>query len=366
MSSTSISSVPIVCLAEIATYLDDESLMNMILTNKGLSIFINSQKDYIQKQRFFKTFSANPYKHNRFTNCPKKLNCVPAFKMLDKVASICDTKNVVIEELVTPYVCPHTAFQWYLENGKNSMYITNLLIKADFNNNGHIWLCYGKNALRVEFGSQLLRLVERDPEGYYQLFLDKMLLIPKLVKGFWDLSSDFFLEVQSSSIANIRVIRQKVNIEKANNFIKYYIDNRSIEISMPRVAKHFIDQYITYPTILHRIGFLYSNGCVAICLDIRSIVNNKPISPEMIDEFRVYHREENFCVKPDITHNSVVRNYGHLIPWCMSMSKDCYIIPINDNYNLEHLRIDVHLKENINVIINAFSFNNYEYIYFNN
>lgn len=204
MSSTTINDVPVVCLAEIATYLDDDSLMNMILTNKGLSICIHGQKNHIQEQRFFNTFSANPYKHHKFKDCPKKLNCVPSFTLLDEVASICDTEKVVIEELVTQYVCPYTAFQWHLENGTNNMYITNLLVKADFNNNGHIWICYGTNALRVEFGSQM----------------------------------------------------------------------------------------------------------------------------------------------------------------CMSMSKDCYIIPVNDNYKLENLRIDVYLKENINVIINVFNFNNYEYIYF--
>lgn len=364
MSSTNICDIPIVCLAEIATYLDDDSLMNMTLTNSGFSTNINSHKEYIQKKRFFNTFSANPYKHHKFNNCPEKLSCISAVELLDKVADICDTEKVV-EELVTQYACPYTAFQWHLENGKNNMYITNLLVKADFSNNGHIWIYYGNNALRVEFLSEILRLIERDPEGYYHLFLDKMLLIPKLVKGFRDLSSDFFLEVQSSSISNIRVIRQKVNMEKANNFIKYYIDNRNIKISMPRVAKHFIDQYITYPTILHRIGFLYSNGCVAICLDIRSIVDNKPIGPEMIDEFRVFHQEDSFCVKPDFTHNSVARNYGHLIPWYMLMSKDCYIVPVNGNCKLEHLHIDVHPKENVGkVMVNAFIFNNDEHIYF--
>lgn len=358
--------LPSVCLGEIATYLDGESLLSLLLCSKDTNVGIIEHKDYIQSQRTYVTFTANPYRHCVFKNTNQLPQPLLAFDVLDEVQDMCDTGNVFEEEIITPYPA---CFQWRLDNGKNGRYITQLLIKSTFDPDGYIWIRYGNNAVDVRFLNIYMNLLERDNDGFYHLFLDKMLLIPKLVRGFDDESSYFLIEVKSVGITTLRVIRQEVNTNKAKAFINKYKNN---QICMPRVK--FMGWWHCQDTVsankVHNAYFDFASGnCVAICVDIRSLIDNNTIQNELIDEFQVHMIKrgkviDTFSIKANMVHSTLVQKFNNVVSWGWLTFKDCFIIPIYGNYKIDHLRVDVLLKSPMEVKVNAMYLHNYEYTYF--
>lgn len=360
-ASSMLNQIPTECLGKIATYLDGESLMALLLCDKGVNAGITRHKDYIQSQRTFVTFTANPYRHCLFKNTNQLPKPLLAFDVQDELKDMCDTGKVYEEEIITQYP---GCFKWRLDNGKNGQYITQLLIKSTFEPDDYIWIKYGNNAIDLHLDETYMKLLQRDSNGFYHLFLDKILLVPKLVKGFTD-ESHFYIEVKSGGITTLRVIRQKVNTTKANAFINAY---KNQMISMPRVQSWYHDTASTSDVHTTYLECVFGS-CVAICVDVCSLINNKTIQSDLIEDFKVHITKgdevlDTFSIKANMVHSTIVQKYKSAIQWGNVTFKDCFIIPIYGNYNIHKLRVDILFKSPMKVKINSMHLCNYKYIYY--
>lgn len=365
---TCIHDVPSVCIASIATFLEHDDLVSFSVACNSINNIINDNKNYIQQVRTYDTFTANPYRHCFIDNeCDAQSHkpYINPTNILEEVKDMCDMNDIQIEEYKTRYICPYTCFQYRFDNGKDGYYITDVHIKA--HNIDHVWFIYGSDALRVEFYKNLLVLVQKDSDGYYHLYSEFLLLVPKLYKGFTDLSSNFFLEIKSSGIASIRVIKHKIDMNKAIHWIEKF--NPEVKITMPRVQCH---NHICSSSESYEFGFQFASGVpVAICINIQLASTGLPIDPSMIEMFTVGYwstksrtRKDvgKFKINTELTHCSLVQKY---IQWPFQF-KDCLIIPVKTRYRIDgYLYVEVLLKNPIDTRTNAFYLMNYESIYFN-
>lgn len=383
MMMTRIADVPHVCVSKIATLLEADDLLSFTLTCKGIGVVIRNDREYIQKIRTFETCTANPYRHCFVNNtCEKKdhRTAINPLDILEEVRDLCEPDDVKVEEIHTTHIS-RGVFQFRIDNGKDGYYITDLHIKADFSGQrGHVWLMYGRNALRAEFSSRLMRLIPKDADGFYHLYNDFLLLVPKLVKGFNDPSDYLFLELGSSGLATIRIVRHKVNMARAHTWISRMGYNAlpaksNVLVSMPRVA---CDEESFRGTLssqaLYRLTFELAVGRpVAICVDIRMASTGSPIEPSLVENFSVSYvstawkgRKEIGKIQIDArsVHSSVVQNYKKAVKWPFFF-KDCFIIPFNTTYTVDgHLHVDVKLKSAMDTISYAFYLKYYDIIHF--
>lgn len=375
--------VPNACLAQIATYLDGESLMSLLLLNKSISKTIRTQRQYIHKVRTFETFTANPYRYYVIDNTSEKKSkkrnksvkpYVRARDTLDEVRDMCDLNQTFTEELTTPYGVSHgSCFQFRIDNGLDDMYITNLLINAEFKDRNYVNIEYGKGALRITFRANLINLMQPDSDGYYHFFEDFMLLVPKLVKGFNDTKSYLFLEIASSNAASIRVVRRKVDETKAVAWMSNY---EHYTVSMPSVRYNDCEtSRVASSTKVVRLNFWFVCGrTIAICVDIRRADNNIPLNPAQVDKFIVSYVqlgrvESTVTMKAQMVHSSFVEKYKAKVGMSLSLH-NCFIIPLKAMSPHEGLDgsmyVDVHLKSPMNTVSSAFYFHDFEHIYFSN
>lgn len=369
--------VPPVCISTIATLLECDDLLSLSLTCRYVDTVIKSNREYIQQIRIFETYTSNPYRHCFINNtCDQKSHqpTINPLDILEEVKDMCELNDVMVEELHTHQIS-RGFFQYRLDNGKNGYYITDIHIKAEFNCKwGHIWLIYGNNALRAEFGSQLMNLISQDPDDYYHLYNEFLLLVPKLVKGFDDPSDYLFLELGSSGLATIRVIRHRVDMTKASKWnARMGYGDKKVLISMPRVR-----EYSFYGTrssqALYQLKFVMAFGqTVAICVDIRMASTGLSIDPSFVEYFRVGYvtaagkgckKVGEVHIDASLTHCSFIQNYRKAVRWPFFF-KDCFLIPFNTTYNIDGtLYVDIKLKSDMDTITNAFNLKYYKHIYF--
>jgi len=375
--SSSIEDVPHLCLAEIATYLDGESLMNLLSINSRIRNCIQSHKKYIQQRRTFETFTANPYRNCVFkkqneTHASKR-QFVHAYNTLQEVRDICNTTEGAFEEDINFPACPEPGYCCLLEiaNGTDNRYITNILIKTEsFGERDYVMFRYGRNALRLTLKSELLKLMKPSQDGYYHLFDNFQLLVPKLQQEFEDASDYLFMEIKSSYGGQLRIIRNSAYTEKAHEWISKYKD---YFITMPRVIyAHTNATTAKYPVEL----WYTADRCHGICLDIIDTYDNSPIKPEMVKGFRVVNinlrpdiEDESFYIDANKVHSSMVFKYKpkHVMSWSLTRHlRDCFIIPVKHEGNVtsEKVYIEVYLKKPMETKTNVFYLYDYEHIYF--
>lgn len=375
--SSSIEDVPNLCLAEIATYLDGESLMNFLSLNSRIRNCIQSHKKYIQQRRTFETFTANPYKHCAFKKKVHSQLCkrpyVHAYDTLHGVRDLCNLSQGVFEETINFPACPDPGYCHLLRiaNGVDNRYVTNILIKTEsFSEQDYIMFRYGKNALRLTIKGVLMKLTRPSKDCYYHLFDAFQLLVPKLQQGFEDPMDYGFMEIKSSYGGQLKVIRHNVYTEKVHHWISKYKDTF---VTMPQViyAKTMAtsEQY--------SMDLMFTAGrCNAICLDIIDTRDNTAIKPEMVKGFRVngisihpMRQEESFYIDANKVHSSVVSKYQpkHVMSWSLTRHlRDCFIIPVKQEGNVmpERVFIQVYLRQPIETATNVFYIHDYDYIHF--
>lgn len=373
--SSSIADVPQLCLAKIATYLDGESLMNLLCLNTYIRKCIQPHKRYIQKCRTFETFTANPYKdcafkkHNETHLRPRPF--VHAYNTLHEVRDICNLSQGVFEEDINFPACPKPGCCYLLRiaNGTDNRYITNILIKTEaFSERDYVMFRYGRNALRLTIKGLLMKLARPSQDGYYHLFDAFQLLVPKLVHGFEDAQDYCFMEIKSSYGGQLKVIRHNVDTEKAHDWISKY---KNVFITMPQV----IYEQTNAVTAQYCAQLCFTAGrCNAICLDITHM--GSPVKPDMVDGFRVIsitncpnREEESFYIEANKVHSSLVSNYGpkYVMSWSLTRHlRDCFIIPVKQEGNVipERVHIHIYLNRPIETMTNVFYIHDYEYIHF--
>lgn len=369
--------IPQLCLAEIATYLDGESLMNFLCSNTSISNCIESHKKHIQKCRVFETFTANPYKHCVFKKqVQSQLRQRPyihAHNTLHEVRDLCNLSHGVFEETIDFPACPEPGCCYLLRiaNGTDNQYITDILIKTEsFGECDYFMFRYGKNALRLTIKSKLLKLLKCAKDGYYHLFDAFQLLVPKLQHGFEDAMDYGFMEIKSSYGGQLKIIRHNVYNEKAHEWISNYKDTF---VTMPQV----IYGNTVATSEQYSIDLMFTAGrCNAICLDIVDTRDNTAIKPEMVKGFRVtgisirpMRQEESFYIEANKVHSSLVSKYQpkYVMSWSLTRHlQDCFIIPVKQIGNVmsERVFIQVYLTKPIETATNVFYIHDYEYIHF--
>lgn len=376
--STSITDVPDLCLAEIATYLDGVSLMNFMLACSRMRNCIVSHKKYIQKCRVFKTYTANPYRDCVFkkqvVSHLRQRPYIHAYDTLHEVRDVCNLSEGVFEEDIDCPACPKPGYcnLGQIANGKDNRYITDILFKTEsFNERDYVMFRYGRNALRLTIKGELLKLIKASQDGYYHLFDAFQLLVPKLVDGFEDVSDSFFIEIKSSYGGQLKVIRHHVYPEKVHQWKSTYKD---IFVTMPQVI--YGNKMATTATYSVELCFTVGR-CNALCLDIRDIRDNTAINSDVVEGFRVvninhHHNaedDESFYIEANKVHSSLVFKYNpkHVMSWSLTRHlHDCFIIPIRQEGNAlsEKMCVHVYLKKAMETKTNLFYIHDYDYIHF--
>lgn len=357
-SNICINDIPQQCVAKIATYLGYDDLLSFAMSCKHTSSTIKRDEEYVQKVRTLETFTANPYKKyciNNEWDKDENQQCTNILDMLEDIKDLCEQENVQIKEINTP---DNNATEVYykLWHGDDRYYITNLHIKCDFNDDkDYIFVNNGPGFLRID--KQFLMMLEKDSNGYYHLYNDYMLLVPKLFNQFTHFSSKssyISVAINSSRTVSLRFVMHKVKILKANTWInRIALKN---DVSVPIIERGFNTSMMER---FDEISFHFMGKPVAICINIRNASSGLCIDPSLIRKFTmVYKRRNKELCKVSInarsTHCALVQKYENAKQWSFAF-KDCFIIPFNTKYCVKgKLQVKVHLKSPIDIKTTGF------------